>query len=36
MAGVWDSYAHARDSAGWTWDEAQVGGEGGGPLTRVV
>lgn len=27
MSGVWDSYARARDSAGWTWDEAQVGSE---------
>ncbi len=25
MSGVWDTYARARDSAGWTWDEAQVG-----------
>lgn len=25
MAGVWDNYDRARDSAGWTWDEAQAG-----------
>ena len=23
MAGVWNNYGAARDSAGWTWSEAQ-------------
>ena len=23
MSGVWDNYARARDSAGWTWNDAQ-------------
>lgn len=28
MGGAWDSYARARDAAGWTWADAQarVGG----------
>ena len=23
MGGVWENYARARDSAGWTWADAQ-------------